>query len=70
MEYLFRFLAGGIVVSTFAVLGDVLRPKSFAGLTWSPTPRCSAKARRLKIRVRRRTPEARGLRPRMTTRRQ
>jgi hypothetical protein len=32
MEYLFRFLAGGIVVSTFAVLGDVLRPKSFAGL--------------------------------------
>jgi hypothetical protein len=26
------FSAGGIVVSTFAVLGDVLRPKSFAGL--------------------------------------
>src|ERR1700736_3008442 len=32
MEYLFRFLAGGIIVSAFAVLGDVLRPKSFAGL--------------------------------------
>ena len=32
MEYLFRFLAGGIVVSAFAVLGGVLRPKSFAGL--------------------------------------
>jgi hypothetical protein len=32
MEYLFRFLVGGIVVSAFAVLGDVLRPKSFAGL--------------------------------------
>jgi hypothetical protein len=32
MEYLVRFLAGGIVVSSFAVLGDVLRPKSFAGL--------------------------------------
>ena len=32
MEYLFRFLAGGIVVSAFAVPGDVLRPKSFAGL--------------------------------------
>ena len=32
MEYLIRFLAGGIVVSAFAVLGDVLRPKSFAGL--------------------------------------
>jgi hypothetical protein len=32
MEYLIRFLAGGIIVSAFAVLGDVLRPKSFAGL--------------------------------------
>ena len=32
MEYLFRFLAGGVVVSAFAVLGDVLRPKTFAGL--------------------------------------
>jgi glucose dehydrogenase len=32
MEYLIRFLAGGLVVSAFAVLGDVLRPKSFAGL--------------------------------------
>jgi hydrogenase-4 membrane subunit HyfE len=31
MEYLIRFLAGGIVVSAFAVLGDVLRPKSIAG---------------------------------------
>jgi Protein of unknown function (DUF3147) len=27
-----RFLVGGAVVSLFAVLGDVLRPKSFAGL--------------------------------------
>jgi hypothetical protein len=27
-----RFLAGGLVVSLFAALGDVLRPKSFAGL--------------------------------------
>jgi len=25
-------MAGGLVVSVFAVLGDVLRPKSFAGL--------------------------------------
>jgi hypothetical protein len=32
MDYLFRFIAGGLVVSAFAVLGDVLRPKSFAGL--------------------------------------
>ena len=27
-----RFLAGGIAVSAFAALGDILRPKSFAGL--------------------------------------
>lgn len=31
-EILFRFLIGGAVVSLFAVLGEVLRPKSFAGL--------------------------------------
>jgi uncharacterized protein DUF3147 len=31
-EYAVRFLIGGVVVSFFAVLGDVLRPKSFAGL--------------------------------------
>jgi hypothetical protein len=27
-----RFFAGGVIVSLFAVLGDVVRPKSFAGL--------------------------------------
>jgi hypothetical protein len=27
-----RFLVGGVVVSLFSALGDVLRPKSFAGL--------------------------------------
>jgi hypothetical protein len=32
LEYALRFLAGGIAVSAFAVLGDTLRPKSFAGL--------------------------------------
>jgi Protein of unknown function (DUF3147) len=32
LEYVIRFLAGGIVVSAFALLGDILRPKSFAGL--------------------------------------
>jgi uncharacterized membrane protein (GlpM family) len=32
MDYVIRFLAGGLVVSLFAVVGDVLRPKSFAGL--------------------------------------
>src|SRR5882724_7146836 len=32
MDYFIRFLAGGFVVSAFAVLGDVLRPKRFAGL--------------------------------------
>jgi hydrogenase-4 membrane subunit HyfE len=31
-EFIVRFLIGGIVVSLFAILGDVLRPKSFAGL--------------------------------------
>jgi hypothetical protein len=32
VDYLIRFLAGGAVVSVFAVAGDLLRPKSFAGL--------------------------------------
>ena len=32
LEYVIRFLAGGMLVSVFAVLGDMLRPKSFAGL--------------------------------------
>jgi hypothetical protein len=31
-QLLIRFLVGGAVVSVFAVLGDVLKPKSFAGL--------------------------------------
>jgi hydrogenase-4 membrane subunit HyfE len=31
-EFIVRFLIGGIVVSLFATLDDVLRPKSFAGL--------------------------------------
>ncbi|HEY0794997.1 MAG TPA: hypothetical protein VGD64_04380 [Acidisarcina sp.] len=31
-EVLFRFLIGGLVISSFALLGDMLRPKSFAGL--------------------------------------
>jgi hypothetical protein len=31
-ELLFRFLLGGIVVSTISALGDVLKPKSFEGL--------------------------------------
>ena len=32
LEYGLRFLAGGIAVCAFATLGDILRPKSFAGL--------------------------------------
>jgi uncharacterized membrane protein (GlpM family) len=32
MELIFRFIVGGVVVSFFAVIGDVLKPKSFAGL--------------------------------------
>jgi uncharacterized membrane protein (GlpM family) len=31
-EFLLRFVIGGSVVSLFAVFGDVLKPKSFAGL--------------------------------------
>jgi hypothetical protein len=31
-EYVIRFLVGGAVVSAFSMLGDVLKPKSFAGL--------------------------------------
>jgi hypothetical protein len=30
-ELFIRFVVGGTVVSFFAVLGDVLKPKSFAG---------------------------------------
>ncbi len=32
LELLVRFVIGGVVVSVFAMLGDVFRPKSFAGL--------------------------------------
>ncbi len=31
-EYVLRFAIGGVAVSAFAVLGDMFRPKSFAGL--------------------------------------
>jgi uncharacterized membrane protein (GlpM family) len=31
-QILIRFLVGGAVVSVFAVIGDLLKPKSFAGL--------------------------------------
>lgn len=31
-EILLRVIVGGAVVSAFALLGDILRPKSFAGL--------------------------------------
>jgi len=32
IQIVFRFVVGGAVVSLFAVLGDALKPKSFAGL--------------------------------------
>ncbi len=32
MEWLIRFVIGGAVVSAFALIGDVVRPKSFAGI--------------------------------------
>jgi hypothetical protein len=31
-ELIIRFLIGGVVVSLFAIIGNILRPKSFAGL--------------------------------------
>ena len=31
-DYIIRFVVGGVVVSFFAILGDMLYPKSFAGL--------------------------------------
>ena len=32
LELVLRFLIGGVVVSAFALIGDIFRPKSFAGL--------------------------------------
>jgi Protein of unknown function (DUF3147) len=32
VQLVFRFLVGGLMVSLFAALADVLKPKSFAGL--------------------------------------
>lgn len=32
MNLLWRFLVGGAIVSVFALVGDVVRPKRFAGL--------------------------------------
>ncbi len=32
MEHLWRFLLGGAIVSLFALIGDVVRPKRFAGV--------------------------------------
>lgn len=32
MEWVMRFIIGGVLVSAFALLGDMLRPKSFAGI--------------------------------------
>ena len=32
MDYVYRFLVGGIIVSVFAIIADVVRPKGFAGL--------------------------------------
>ncbi len=31
-EILYRFIIGGLIVSTFALIGDLFQPKSFAGL--------------------------------------
>ncbi len=31
-QLIFRFIAGGVLVAAFASLGDIFKPKSFAGL--------------------------------------
>jgi len=36
-QILIRFLVGGAVVSAFATIGDLLKPKSFAGLFGAAT---------------------------------
>jgi hypothetical protein len=37
LEYLLRFIAGGLAVSVFEAFGDAVRPKSFAGLFGAAT---------------------------------
>lgn len=32
MQWIIRFVVGGIIISLFASLGDVIKPKGFAGL--------------------------------------
>ena len=32
LQFIFRLMIGGLAVSLFAMLGDILKPKSFAGL--------------------------------------
>lgn len=32
MEYILRFIIGGVVVSVFSVISDMLRPRTFSGL--------------------------------------
>ncbi|HEY6442046.1 MAG TPA: hypothetical protein VIY66_01765 [Candidatus Acidoferrales bacterium] len=32
LQYLFRFVVGGVIVSAFAAVGGIVKPKSFAGL--------------------------------------
>lgn len=32
VELLIRFLIGGLIISVFSLIGDVLQPKSFAGI--------------------------------------
>jgi hypothetical protein len=32
VQWIIRFVVGGLIISLFAILGDVLKPKGFAGL--------------------------------------
>lgn len=54
MQLLWRFLIGGSLVSLFAIVADMLRPKSFAGL-FSAAPSNRARRTHPDRRERRRT---------------
>jgi hypothetical protein len=43
-ETLLRFVIGGAVVSAFTILGDLFKPKSFAGLFGAATLSCAGYA--------------------------
>ncbi len=75
-QYLFRFLVGGAIVSVFACLGDVLKPKSFAGLFGAapsvalatlglPAPRWSQSTKQIRRKTRESPPVREAVKPQL-----